>query len=103
VVRRNLARNLIAALGLLASDFFLIPPLYALGLSSRAEGLGGILYLVTCVPIIAIGEANHRSADRCRLTQDLLVQSNADLETRVQQRTAELETPTKVCANSLAA
>jgi signal transduction histidine kinase len=84
---------LIAVLGVLASNLFFVDPLYSLRPYSRPEVLvSSILYIATCVPIIAIGEANRRSTQRRCEAQDLLLQCNSDLETRVRQRTAELET-----------
>jgi K+-sensing histidine kinase KdpD len=72
---------LIAVLGVLASNLFFVDPLYSLRPYSRPEVLAGsILYIATCIPIIAICEANRRSTQRRCEAQDLLRQCNSDLE-----------------------
>jgi signal transduction histidine kinase len=71
-------------LALVGAQYWIIPPLYTLQILNRAQAVGIVAFLCVSAVIIAMGEA-HRHA------RDELQKSHDELESRVKERTGELE------------
>src|ERR1700694_3716729 len=66
------------------AQYWIIPPLYTLQVGSKAQAVGIMPFLCVSAAIIAMGEA-HRHA------RGELQKSHGELESRVKERTGELE------------
>ena len=73
---------------ILAARYWFIAPTHAFSLPHTAQSLGIVFFVFASSVIIALGEANRRSAERVRTTRK-------ELEAQVQQRTIELNTANK--------
>lgn len=71
-------------LALVGAQYWIIPPLHSLQILNKAQAVGILAFLCVSTVIIAMGEA-HRHA------RDELQKSHDELESRVKQRTGELE------------
>jgi len=74
----------VAILELAALKYWLIPPVHTFRVDSPRTVLGLVALTVVCGALIAIGEVCRRESERLRLAQ-------GELEERVRQRTAELD------------
>jgi signal transduction histidine kinase len=88
--------------------YFFIPPVYSLQVHDFSHVVGGMAYLVSCGVVMALGEANRRSMASLDLTNQELQQAVAErekteaalrmahdeLEQKIRERTAELESST---------
>ena len=72
-------------LGLAGTKFLLIPQLHSFRITNEANVVGMLAFLFVALLIVAIGETQRRNHETLRQTQD-------DLEVRVRERTAELNT-----------
>lgn len=73
-------------LGLAGTKYWFIPPVHSLRLANPREQLPGvILFVFACGLIVTIGYVNHRKSKILRKAQ-------GELESRVRERTAELDT-----------
>jgi len=71
--------------GLAGTKFLLIPPLNSFRITNRADVVGMLAFLFVALLIVAIGETQHRK-------HETLLQAQDDLEARVRERTADLNT-----------
>jgi K+-sensing histidine kinase KdpD len=71
-------------------DWFLIPPTGSLAIAAGHDLAQMTMFVVDGVLISVLTEALHRSRRRAEARQEEIGRLNAGLETRVQQRTAEL-------------
>ncbi len=81
--------------GGLAADYFLLAPRGSFNLDPTAL-LGLLLYLLTGCGIAGLGGLMHRAQRRAETSAAALRASNAQLEARVQERTAELLEKTQI-------
>lgn len=72
-------------LGLLATRFWFIAPVHSLNVPEVAQLTGIFVFLLAASVIVVIGEMHRRS-------REALLEFQQDLEKRVQERTAELDT-----------
>jgi signal transduction histidine kinase len=72
-------------LGLAGAKYWFIPPLHSLRLDNREQLVGVVVFLFASALIVTIGYVNHRKSETLRKAQ-------GELESRVRQRTAELDT-----------
>jgi signal transduction histidine kinase len=71
-------------LALVGAQYCIIPPLYSLQILNRAQAVGMLAFLCVSVVIIAMGESHRRARDELQKSHD-------ELESRVKERTGELE------------
>src|SRR4029077_2541313 len=77
----SLLSVVLAAVG---AQYWIIPPLFSLEIVNKAQAIGILAFLCVSAAIIAMGEAHRHSRDE-------LQKSHAELESRVKERTGELE------------
>jgi signal transduction histidine kinase len=70
---------------LVAARYWFISPLHSLRIPNTAEGIGLVVFLFASGAVVALGEARRRDNEK-------LHQAQRELEDRVQERTAELDT-----------
>jgi signal transduction histidine kinase len=86
----SLVTTLLSALGVW---YWFLPPANSFSLGDPKSAISGILgFLVFSGLIIALGEANRRSLSKSRWAEERLRQAHDELEQKVQERTAELNT-----------
>ena len=71
-------------LALVGAQYCIIPPLYSLQILNRAQAVGMLAFLCVSAVIIAMGESHRRALDELQKSHD-------ELESRVKERTGELE------------
>jgi signal transduction histidine kinase len=71
--------------GLAGARYWFLEPPHTLSIPSAPQAIGAVVFLVACGLMVAIGEIVRRNNEELREAQD-------DLEERVVQRTAELDT-----------
>ncbi len=76
---------LAAVLGLVGAQYWFVPPMHSLAVPSTAQLVGIVVFLLACGVVVAMGEARRRDNEALRRAQ-------GELEQRVQERTAELDT-----------
>jgi K+-sensing histidine kinase KdpD len=72
-------------LALLAARYWFTPPFHSFRIPAAAEGIGLVVFLFAAGTVVAMGEARRRDNEKLHLAQ-------RELEDRVQERTAELDT-----------
>ena len=86
----SLVTTLLSALGVW---YWFLPPANSFSLGDTKTAISGILgFLVFSGLIIALGEANRRSLSKSKWAEEQLRQAHNQLEQKVQERTAELNT-----------
>jgi K+-sensing histidine kinase KdpD len=88
-------------LGAIASDYFLLSPRGSFKLD-ETERLGLVLFVFTGLGIAALGGVMDRARRSAELYAAALRVNNENLETRVQERTAELQQKTEKLAAEIA-
>jgi len=82
-----------ALLSLVGVWYWFLPPLNSFALQDAKTGISGMLgFLVFSGLIIALGEANRRSIARSNWAEAQLKNAHEELEQKVQERTADLNT-----------
>ncbi len=82
---------LTAVLALIGIWYWFLPPVGSFQLANPRASISGMVgFIVFSGFIVALGEANRRSLARSRWAEEQLRSAHADLEKRVQDRTAEL-------------
>lgn len=71
-------------LALLGADYWILPPFRSLQIMNRAQAVGMVAFLCVSAAMIAMGEAHRRARDELQKSHD-------ELESRVRERTGELE------------
>src|SRR5262249_22324162 len=71
-------------LAVVGARYWFIPPVHSFGLPNTAHAIGLLAFLLACGVVVTIGERRRRQNENLRRSQ-------ADLEDRVKQRTAELD------------
>jgi two-component system NarL family sensor kinase len=83
----------VVLLDLIGIWYWLLPPAGSFSLYNARTAISGMLgFLVFSGFIIALGEANRRSLAKSKWAEEQLRKAHAELERRVQERTAELST-----------
>jgi len=78
-------------LGMLAANLLFVPPYRLLGPLTEQDVAGGLLFLLICAAIIAVGEGGRRALLRLRHAHETLLRSRTHLKFRVRQKTAQLQ------------
>jgi signal transduction histidine kinase len=82
---------LAVVLALIGVWYWFLPPVGSFHLANPNAGIAGMLgFIAFSAFIVALGEANRRSLVRSRSAEEQLRSAHAELEKRVQERTAEL-------------
>jgi signal transduction histidine kinase len=76
---------LTVVLALVGAKYWFIPPVHSLRIPNTAQSIGILAFLFASGVVVAMGEARRRQNEKLRKAQ-------AELEERVQERTAELNT-----------
>jgi signal transduction histidine kinase len=84
-----------ATVGWLGAKFFFISPLYSLRITTREERNSTIAYFLISLAIILFGDLSRRTIMKQRRVQARLLTIQEELEERIRQRTALLESTNK--------
>jgi len=82
---------LTATAGWLGAKFFFVSPLYSLKIATIEERNRTIAYFLISLAIILFGELSRRTITKLRKSQARLLTTQEELEERIRQRTALLE------------
>jgi len=86
---------LTAATGWLGAKLFFVSPLYSLRITTREERNTTIAYVLISLAIIVFGDLSRRTITKQRRAHARLLTIQEDLEERIRQRTALLESTNK--------
>jgi signal transduction histidine kinase len=85
------ASVLATVLCLVGVDYFFLVPVHSLLVRSASERYGMLCFFIFSVVIIAFGESKRRASWFRKIAEDQLRAANDQLESRVAERTAELQ------------